>query len=247
MTTENFTTAAETFTKNVNDTMKWLQETTATILETQTQQMKSASEIYNKAVTATLENTTNFTGSFWMSETVLDIVQKNIETISNLSKTTMKTAWEFGKQTETNPTSKETVSKIVDAYKKQVEEIAVFNKQSFETLNKQFADTTTWTPWVEKFKKEFETSVETSKGKVKEIVDNYNKIATPSVETNKELFNKLNNQITASVNENLKQWSEFTNAYTTKFADVKTPADVWKTEETNTATKKKTATAVANN
>lgn len=229
MTTDKFTTAAETFTKNVNDTMKWLQETTATILENQTNQMKSASEIYNKAVTATLGNTKNFTGSFWMSETVLEIMQKNIETISNLSKTTMKTAWEFGKQTENNTYSKETVSKIVDAYKKQVEEIAVFNKQSFETLNKQFADTTTWTPWAEKFKQEFEASVATSKGKVKEIVDNYNKIATPSVEANKELFNKLNNQITASVNENLKQWSEFTNAYTTKFADVKNPADVFKT------------------
>lgn len=240
MTTDKFTTAAETFTKNVNDTMKWLQETTATILENQTNQMKSASEIYNKAVTSTLENTKNFTGSFWMSETVLEIMQKNIETISNLSKTTMKTAWEFGKQTENNTYSKETVSKIVDAYKKQVEEIAVFNKQSFETLNKQFADTTTWTPWAEKFKQEFEASVETSKGKVKEIVDNYNKIATPSVEANKELFNKLNNQITASVNENLKQWSEFTNAYTTKFADVKNPADVFK------ATAKKKAEVVNN-
>lgn len=249
MTTENFTTAAETFTKNVNDTMKWLQETTATILETQTQQMKSASDIYNKAVTATLENmnTSNFTGSFRMSETVLEIMQKNIETISNLSKTTMKTAWEFGKQAETNTYSKETVSKIVEAYKKQVEEISTFNKTSFETLNKQFSDTTAWTPWAEKFKKEFEASVEASKGKVKEIVDNYNKIATPSVDANKELFNKLNNQITASVNENLKQWSEFTNAYTTKFADVKNPADVWKTTETNTATKKKTAAAVTNN
>lgn len=243
MTTEKFTAAAETFTKNVNDTMKWLQETTATILETQTQQVKSASEIYNKAVTATIENTKNFTGSFWMSETVFEIMQKNIETISNLSKTTMKTAWEFGKQTETNSYSKEAVTKIVEAYKKQVEEIATFNKTSFETLNKQFADTTTWTPWAEKFKKEFEASVETSKEKVKEIVDNYNKIAAPSVEANKELFNKLNNQITASVNENLKQWSEFTNAYTTKFADVKNTTETFKT----TAKKKATVAEVINN
>lgn len=251
MTTEKFTTAAETFTKNVNDTMKWLQETTATILETQTKQIKSASEIYNKAVTASLENmNTNNFNSFWMPGTVLEIMQKNIETISNLSKASMKSAWEFGKQTE-NTSSNEAISKIVDAYKKQVEEIAVFNKQSFETLNKQFADTTTWTPWAEKFKKEFETSVETSKVKVKEIVDAYNKIASPSVDSNKELFNNLNKQITASVNENLKQWSEFTNAYTTKFADVKTPADFFKTAETETATatatKKKTANAVANN
>jgi hypothetical protein len=251
MTTEKFTTAAETFTKNVNDTMKWLQETTATILETQSKQIKSASEIYNKAVTASWENiNTNNFNSFWMPGTVFEIMQKNIETISNLSKASMKSAWEFGKQTETN-SSKEAITKIVDAYKKQVEEIAVFNQQSFETLNKQFADTTTWTPWAEKFKKEFETSVETSKVKVKEIVDAYNKIATPSVESNKELFNNLNKQITASVNENLKQWSEFTNAYTTKFADVKNPVDFFKatTAETTTttATKKKTANAVANN
>jgi hypothetical protein len=246
MTKENFTSAAETFTKNVNETMKWLQETTATILETQSKQMKSASDIYNKAVHATLENmnTTNFTNTFWISETVVEILQKNIEVISNLSKSTMKTAWEFGKQTQTDTYSKETVSKIVDAYKKQVEEISTFNKNSFETLNKQFADTTTWTPWAEKFKKEFEASVETSKGKVKEIVDTYNKIATPSVEANKELFNKLNKQITSSVNDNLKQWSEFTSAYTEKFKNAEAPTEFFTTA---TAATKKKQTVVASN
>ncbi len=241
MTTEKFTTAAETFTKNVNETMKWLQDTTATILETQTKQMKSASEIYNKTIHATLENmnTNNLSNAFCISETMVDILQKNMEIISNISKTTMKTAWEFGKQTSSENYSKETIAKAVDAYKKQIEEITAFNKKSFDTISKQFANTTTWTPWAEKFKKEFETTVETSKGKMKEIVDTYNKLTTPSVEANKELFNKLNKQIDTGVNENLKLWSEFTNAYATKYADVKNPADY-------TTTKKKQTTEVNN-
>ncbi len=40
MTTEKFTDATETFKKNVSETMKWLQDTTATIIETQNKQMK---------------------------------------------------------------------------------------------------------------------------------------------------------------------------------------------------------------
>lgn len=240
MTTEKFTNAAETFTKNVNDTMKWLQNTTATVFETQAQQMKSASEMYNKVVTSAIDNiqTFNWSNSAWISETVAEIFQKNVEAINNLSKTTLKTAWEFGQQAETEKYTKEAMTKIADAYKKQIEEISAYNKKSFEKINTQFAGNETWSTWTEKFKTEFENTVETSKTKVKEIVETYNKVSNPTVESNKEFFNTLNTQLTSSVNENIKLWSEFTNAYTAKFNEAKNT-----TEFFNTTTVTPSATA----
>lgn len=250
MTKNNFTTAAETFTKNVNDTMKWLQETTATVLENQSKQMKSASEMYNKTIKSTWETMTNsnFEASLWISEAVAEMAQKNFDFISNFSKSTMQTVWEFSKEANTETYSKETIAKVIDTYKKQLEQISTFNKGTFETLNKQFANTanwSTWTAWAEKFEKEFETSVATSKEKVKEIVDSYTKLNTPSYEVSKDFFNKLNQQVTSSVNENVKQWSEFTKSYTEKFKDVKNPTEFFK--PTTTTTSKKKQVEVINN
>jgi hypothetical protein len=249
MTTEKFTETAETLKKNVTNTMKWLQDTTSTIIETQSKQMKSASEMYSKVMTATLEGITkdNFSTSFQWSETMVEVLKKNIEAISEMSKTTMKTATEFGKQTSTETFSKETMTKIIDTYKKQVEEITTFNKKSFETITKQFDLTNTTTPfttYAEKFKKEFEANVETSKEKVQTIVDSYKKIATPSTEANKELFNKLNTEINTSVNSNLKIWSDLLNTYSAKGFETPNMTEFFKTASNGGSTTKKTPTTV---
>lgn len=231
MTTKKFTETAETFKKNVSDTMKWLQDTTATIIETQNKQMKSASEMYSKAINVTLEglNKDNFNSSFGMSETMVEIFKKNIETISDMSKATMKTAMEFGKQ-GSETFSKEKVATIIESYKKQVEEITAFNKKSFDSMSKQFEATkTSFTPLAEKFKKEFEATLLASKEKIQTIIDSYSKLANPSVKTNNEVFNKLNEQMNANFNTNLKFWSELMNAYSTKKFDTKNVADLFKT------------------
>jgi len=231
MATEKFSEATETFKKSVNDTMKWLQDTTATIIETQNKQMKSASEMYSKAMSSTLEgiNKDNFKNSFGWSETVVEILKKNIETISDMSKASMKTAMEFGKQNGSETFSKEKVATIIESYKKQVEEIIAFNKKSFDNITKQFETTkTSFTPLAEKFKKEFESTIASSKEKIQSIIDSYSKIANPSVEANKDIFNKLKDQMNANFNTNLKFWSELTNAYGTKNFETKNVADFFK-------------------
>lgn len=217
MTTEkNFTEATETFKKNVTDSMKWFQDTTATIIETQNKQMKLASEMYSKAINATIEgvNKDNFNTSFGWSETIVELLKKNILTITEMSKSSMKTAADFGKQASSENFSKETASKLIETYKKQAEEIAAWNKKSFETLTSQFETTkTSYTPFVEKYKKEYEATFVKSKDKVQSIVDTYSKFANPSVESNKELFSKLNSQMNDNFNTNLKFWSDLTSEY----------------------------------
>ncbi len=232
MATQKFTETAETFKKNVSDTMKWLQDTTATIIETQNKQMKSASEMYSKAINMTLEgmNKDNFNSSFGMSETMMEIFKKNIETISNMSKATMKTAMEFGKQTGADAFSKDKIATIVESYKKQVEEITALNKKSFDSITKQYdAAKASFAPMAEKFKKEFDATMGTSKAKIQEIIDSYSKITKPSIEANKEMFSKLNKQMGASVSDNLKLWSDFMSAYTTKNSEAKNITDLFKT------------------
>ena len=217
MTTEkNFTEATETFKKNVTDSMKWFQDTTATIIETHNKQMKLASEMYSKAINATIAgvNKDNFNTSFGWSETIVELLKKNILTITEMSKSSMKTAADFGKQASSENFSKETASKLIETYKKQAEEIAAWNKKSFETLTSQFETTkTSYTPFVEKYKKEYEATFVKSKDKVQSIVDTYSKFANPSVESNKELFSKLNSQMNDNFNTNLKFWSDLTSEY----------------------------------
>ncbi len=248
MTTEKkFTDAAETFKENVNSTMKWLQDTTAAIIETQSKQIKTASEMYNKAITETFGgiNKDNFTSSFGTSEKVVEIMQKNIENISNLSKTAMKTAMDFGKQAETAASAKETVKQIFDSYSKQMETITAANQKSFESITKQFDTTkTTFAPLAEKFKKELETNVIASKEKMEAIIDTYKKIVTPTLESNKELFSKLNTQMNTSVNTNLKFWSDLIAEYTAKTTETtKKTTDFLKTEAANFTKKTQTAKA----
>lgn len=245
MTTEKIKETAETFEKNVNNTVKWLQDITSTIIETQNKQMKSASDMYNKAINTTLGgiNKDNFNSSFGLSETMVEVLQKNIESISNMSKAAIKTAMDFGKQTSSETFSKEKMTSIIESYKKQAEEITSWNKKSFETFTKQF-DTTkaSLTPWTEKFKNEFEANVQSSKEKTKSIVDSYKKLATPSIEANKELFNKLNSQITDSVNANLKLWSELMSKYGTKGFETKNVSDFFTTATNGGFTKNKQTT-----
>ena len=131
-----------------------------------------------------------------------------------MSKSSMKTAADFGKQASSENFSKETASKLIETYKKQAEEIAAWNKKSFETLTSQFETTkTSYTPFVEKYKKEYEATFVKSKDKVQSIVDTYSKFANPSVESNKELFSKLNSQMNDNFNTNLKFWSDLTSEY----------------------------------
>jgi hypothetical protein len=157
----------------------------------------------------------------------------------------MKTALDFGKQTNTEKFSKETIAKITETYKAQIEEITAFNKKSFEAVSTKFTATNEawWTPTAEKFKKDLDAAVETSKEKLNETISWYNKIATPTPESNKEFFNKLNTQINAGLAENQKLWSEYMNTYATKFSEVKTPADFLKNTWSTTSKKKEEATA----
>src|ERR1035437_670579 len=114
MTTKNFTEGAETLNKNVNDAMKWFQDTTSAIMETQSKQLEYANDMYSQMVN-------NYLG---------EIKKDNF----NNSFDTSKTIMEFGKQTD----SKDVLKTMTETFSKQIDTITNVNKNTFDTLSKQF-------------------------------------------------------------------------------------------------------------
>jgi hypothetical protein len=213
MKTENFT---EAFKNNVNNTIKLFQDSTMAIIEAQSKQIEFASEICTKAVNSFESfNKTNFDGSFGTPEKIIETIQKNFENMSNMTKATLKTAFDFGKQTSSSTFSKEIMDTIIESYSKQTENIASFNQKYFDAVNKQFNATKQFfnSSLTEKLKKDFDSNLELSKEQLHAIIDSYNKITNPSSETNQSFFKKLNEQLDTMVNVNLKLWSDLIGAY----------------------------------
>ena len=66
MTTENnFTATAESFKENVTKGMKWMQDANAKLVETQKQQMKTITDMFNKtSATSQFGGLNNFNNPF---------------------------------------------------------------------------------------------------------------------------------------------------------------------------------------
>src|ERR1035437_4090879 len=136
MTTKNFTEGAETLNKNVNDAMKWFQDTTSAIMETQSKQLEYANDMYSQMVNNYLGEIKkdNFNNSFDTSKKIMDMMQKNVESFIKASNEAMKTIMEFGKQTD----SKDVLKTMTETFSKQIDTITNVNKNTFDTLSKQF-------------------------------------------------------------------------------------------------------------
>lgn len=214
---KNFTETTEGFKKNVTDSMKWFQDTTKTIIETQSKQIELASEIWSKVINrgVVLFNKEDSTRPFGWSEIIVELLKTNILTITEMSKSSIKTATDFGKKKSSENLSKEMGREVIEEYKKQAEEINAWNKKSFETLTSQFEKSgKSNSLFLEGYKRDYETMVVKSKDKFQSIIDTWSESKTAnSVESNRELWSKLNSQMNDNFNTNLKFWSDLTTEY----------------------------------
>ncbi|HEY4797781.1 MAG TPA: hypothetical protein VII99_01780 [Bacteroidia bacterium] len=221
MKTEKNTRESETFTKNVNDAMKWFQSSNATMIDAYTKQMEFATDICNKALNTATEFWNpafdqslkyDFKNTLDVQKKMMEIVQKNIQSISDVSKSTLGQIIELGKKNNSADLSKETFKKIFDSFTKQADAITSFNENYFESINKQFGDAKKLnTPFIENLKKEFEANIELSKKELDVIIDSYKKLAKPSMEANMKMMDEMNSQMNSAINTNMKLWSELIN------------------------------------
>jgi hypothetical protein len=79
---KNFTETTEGFKKNVTESMKWFQDRTKTIIETQSKQIELASEIWSKVINRGVGvfNKEDSTGPFGWSEIIVELL--NLSSIS---------------------------------------------------------------------------------------------------------------------------------------------------------------------
>ncbi len=214
MTTENnFTTATETLKDNVAKGMQWMQDANAKFVETQKQQIKTATEMFNKSFASSqFKGSNNFNDTLaTSSKAFADLVQKNIETGTNLFKTILKPSTEFAKFTDKDSFTKEMNTQI-EKMNQQIVELTLTNQTNLDLILKQ-ADATTnsFNPLAEQFKKELEKTAESTKETMQTIIDSYSSYTAPSIEANKEVFDKINEQIKSAFHANLKFWSNLTN------------------------------------
>lgn len=248
MTTENnFTATAETFKDNVTKSMKWMQDANAKLVETQKQQMKTVTDLFSKSSTGSQFGVNNLNAPFGdSSKAINEIVQKNIETITNFMKTTLKPVTDLTKLDKDALTNE--AKKQFDTLTQQAADLAIVNQTNLDTVLKQIETTSkSFTPLNEQYKKEIEKAVESSKETLQTIVESYTTFAAPSMEANKETLDKLTEQLKSSVNANVKFWSDLmnpTSATTTeKTAETKVDSNLLKISAT---TAKKQATANVN-
>jgi uncharacterized protein YeaO (DUF488 family) len=197
--------------------MQWMQDANAKFVETQKQQIKTATEMFNKSISASQVNdANNFNDIFGSSSKALvDLVQKNVETTTNLLKTTLKPVTEFSKFSDKDSFAKE-INKQVETMNQKIADLTLANQTNLDLILKQMNSTTnSFNPLEEQFKKELEKTAESTKETVQTIVDSYSSFTAPTMEANKETFDKINEQIKSAFQANVKFWSDLTNQATT--------------------------------
>jgi hypothetical protein len=188
MKAENF---VETLRKNVDDTVRFFQESTKAVFDAQAKQIEFASNFFN-----------------------LDNMQKNFESMSAYSKDTFKSA--IPKEFSVIP--KELMDTAMNAFGKQSENIIAFNQKYLDALSKQINTSKSWfdSSFIEKLNKDFESGAAYSRESFQAVIDNYKKVANPSFEVNKKFYSDLNEQLNAAFQANFKLWSELINVYNSK-------------------------------
>lgn len=247
MTTENnFAASAETIKENVAKGTKWMQDASAKLMEMQKQQIKTAADMFNKNnSTSQFGASANFNNPFGEStKAISTIFQKNMETFTELMKTSLKPVTDMSKFADKDAFAKE-MKKQFETLNQQISDLTIVNQKNLDTVLKQFDTTSkTFTPLNEQYKKEIEKTIESSKETLQSITESYSEFAAPSMEANKETFEKMNEQIKTSINANIKFWSDLLNNQTAATAAKTAPekkADVIKITAAPTNKKQSTA------
>lgn len=208
MTTETF---SDTFKRSVNNTMKSFQDTTATVLDAHVKNLAFMNDICTQSLNTFQDmNKSNSVNAFTSPEKIMDMLRSNFERISNLSKSTLKTALEFGKQSASPAISKQTTDNIIETYNRQAENMVAFNQKYFDAITQHGDSDKSFfnSKLMEKSKRDFDANVELSKEQLHSIIDSYNKITNPSFESHKSFLNNISKQIDTMFDSNLKMWSD---------------------------------------
>ena len=201
MRTEKNTNPIGKIYEGENNAMKLFTDNTLKMSEMYTKQINQSLEAYNKFFNSIIP----IGKTEWIpNETVSELFKKNIELFLNNIKTFSEKSQEtisntfstFNDFNTKNEISEGTIKNIMNTYEKQVLQMIDYNKQLFETLEKELhSKHFDIDALIEKSAKKMEHDFETSRTTVKQFIDKYSTKADFSLSANKKLVqetNKLN-------------------------------------------------------
>ena len=205
-----------------NNAMKWFTDNTLKMTEMYTKQMNQSVEAYNKFFNTSFP--IGKTG--WVpNETLSDIIKKNTElflhnlkTFSEKSQETVNNAIStFSDFNTKNDISGGSIKNIVSTYENQILQMIDYNKQLFETLEKELhSKHFDIDDLIEKSAKKMKHDFETSREAVKKFIDTYGTKTDFSLNANKKLVEEINGQIEKLVESNKEFWTNTINYFEEK-------------------------------
>jgi hypothetical protein len=218
MSSDKINETNELFRKQVENSMKIFQESAASVAQAYGKQAELVSNLYSRALETSLGlNKGGVSNSSQVAEKMNELMQKSMDNFSRLSKTSMDTILEYGKQHGNGSFSKEKLHSIVKNYTEQAEAISQMNKKYLESVNKQFSTVkSSISPLLARVKKDVEHNYETSKESMASLSDTFGKTYEETTESSKEFMSELNTRMNSMITNNMKIWSDLFSALENK-------------------------------
>lgn len=213
MNNEHFKQAEETFKKNVDNSMKWFEETTTLMVDSFNRQITFGFDIYRKWMDTVLKVDEN---PFKTFEKNFDMFKMNVNKINDLSKDLIKTILDSFSIKNGNNQFKSSVEltnqiteAITEAINNQIKLTVEYNEKYFVTVSKQFRDSEVdFVAFSQKLQKMLENNMEVSRESIKTILETYHKQTNSSAEATEKLLNDINNLIDFMNKGTINYWEE---------------------------------------
>lgn len=219
MKAEKITQTAEAFNENVNNSMKWFQESSALIFETQSKQVKFATDMYANLLNAYFGNfeSKNYSIPTFGSEKITEMIVINVNHIAKMAEENLRVLNEFSNQATSVFFVKESMEKLIDFYKKQVEMITAFNQNAMDAFMKETEISNMFMkPFTQNLKNEFGLTAQLFNEGFKDMMASFNNLSNPSMDTNRKFAGDIAEQMQTVFKNSIGLWSEILNNYVTK-------------------------------
>lgn len=216
MKAEKITQAADTLNENVSNSMKWFQDTCALMFETQSKQIKFATDMYANLLNSYFSNfdTKHITNSTFGTQKMTEMIALNIEHIAKMAEENLKVLNDFSIQANSGSFVKESMEKLIDYYRKQTEMVTTFNQNAMKAFMKETQISSDFVkPFTDNLKTEFELTSQLFTEGFKDMVANFNNLSNPSLESNSKFMGDYTAQMQNVFKNSVALWSEMLNRY----------------------------------
>lgn len=216
MKAEKITKTADAFNENVSNSMKWFQQTATLMFETQSKQIKFATDMYANLLSSYFSNfdTKYLTNSAFGTQKMTEMIALNIEHIAKMAEENLKVLNDFSNQTSSGFFVKESMEKLVDYYRKQTEMITTFNQTAMQAFMKETEVSNDFVkPFTDNLKTEFELTSQLFTEGFKDMVSTFNNLSHPSFETNRQFMGDYTNQMQSVFKNSVALWTEMLSRY----------------------------------